>query len=71
MFTKPPATKGVFMTTAQLPDGAEGEMEASGKKIILIDSINLAEYIVDYGIGVAELANSSVKRADSYFGVEL
>jgi restriction endonuclease Mrr len=39
------------------------------KKIVLIDGEQLAQYMIDYGIGVAEVATYTVKKADlDYFG---
>lgn len=38
------------------------------KKIVLIDGVQLAQLMIDYGIGVAEVANYTVKRVDlDYF----
>jgi len=38
------------------------------KKIVLIDGEELAQLMIDHGIGVAEVANYAVKKVDAdYF----
>ena len=41
------------------------------KKIILIDGEQLAQLMIEHGVGVAEIANYAVKRIDQdYFSEE-
>ena len=43
-------------------------MKGIEKKIVLIDGEELAQLMIDHGIGVAEVANYAVKKVDAdYF----
>ncbi len=65
------ARKGVFITTSQFSAEARDYVGKIEKKIILIDGPQLAELIIEYGVGVAELTSYSVKRLDlDYFEEE-
>lgn len=63
------ATKGVFITCGGFTSGA---VEAAGKahhRIVLIDGDQLAEYMIDNGVGVADYKAYRVKKLDNdYFG---
>ena len=63
------ATKGVFITCGGFTSGAK---EAAGKahfRIVLIDGDQLADYMIDNGVGVADYKAYTVKKLDSdYFG---
>ena len=63
------ATKGIFITTTQFTK--EADAYAAGlrnTKIVLVDGEDLAELMIDHGIGVAIAATYEVKRLDSdYF----
>ena len=62
------ATKGVFITTSDFSDEARKHAEALGKRIVLIDGGKLAQYLIDYGIGVTEQVRYSIKKMDlDYF----
>ncbi len=62
------ATKGVFITCGGFTSGA---IEAAAKahfRIVLIDGDQLAEYMIDHGVGVTNYKTYIVKRLDSdYF----
>jgi restriction system protein len=62
------ARKGVFITTSSFSREAEkyvGNIEA---KVILIDGKRLAEFMIDYGVGVRTEATYELKRIDAdYF----
>lgn len=63
------ARKGVLITTSAFSKDAQNYVERIEKKIVLIDGEQLAQFMIDYGIGVAEVATYSVKKADlDYFG---
>jgi restriction system protein len=62
------ARKGVLITTSRFTHDAREYVEKIEKKIVLIDGEQLAELMIDYGIGVAEVTSYSVKRLDTdYF----
>jgi len=62
------ARKGVFITTSQFSQEAKGYVNNIEKKIVLIDGEQLAQYMLDYGIGVSEIAIYVVKQIDlDYF----
>jgi restriction system protein len=63
------ARKGVLITTSTFSKDAKDYVDRIEKKIVLIDGEQLAQYMIDYGIGVAEVATYTVKKADlDYFG---
>lgn len=65
------ARKGVFITTSQFSEEARKYVEGLEMKIVLIDGEELAQLMIDHGIGVTELATYVVKKIDSdYFGEE-
>ncbi|MDX2042664.1 MAG: restriction endonuclease [Acidobacteriota bacterium] len=65
------ARKGIFITTSSFTREAREYVSAIDSKIILIGGEMLAELMIDYGIGVTEVAAYIVKRTDSdYFGQE-
>jgi restriction system protein len=65
------ARKGIFITTSSFTREAREFVSAIDSKIILIGGDMLSDLMIDYGIGVTEVAVYIVKRADSdYFGQE-
>jgi restriction system protein len=65
------ASKGVMITTSHYTKDAQAYVEKIEKKIVLIDGPRLAELMMDFGIGVTEVASYSIKRLDSdYFEVD-
>jgi restriction system protein len=63
------ARKGVLITTSSFSRDARDYIDRIEKKIVLIDGEQLAQFMIDYGIGVAEVATYTVKKADlDYFG---
>lgn len=65
------ARKGIFITTSSFTKEAREFVSAIDSKIILIGGDLLANFMIDYGIGVTEVAAYVVKRIDSdYFGQE-
>lgn len=63
------ARKGVFITTSRFSKDAEHYVKQIEKRIVLIDGEQLAQYMLDFGIGVTEVASYKVQRIDlDYFG---
>jgi len=62
------ARKGIFITTSRFCDTAKEFAGNIDSKTILIDGQQLAQYMIDFGVGVATDAVYEVKRLDSdYF----
>jgi restriction system protein len=64
------ATKGVFLTTGNFSKEAEEYTRMIGPNIVLIDGAQLAEYMIDFGLGVATTGTYEIKRVDSDFFTE-
>jgi restriction system protein len=65
------ASRGVFITTSQFSTDALDFVERIGKKIILIDGEQLAELMIDFGVGVTTKATYVVYEVDeNYFDNE-
>jgi len=65
------ARKGVFMTTSNYSVEARDYVSHIDPKVVLIDGSELAELMIDYGLGVTSTATYELKRVDSdYFGEE-
>jgi len=65
------ANKGVFITTSQFSQEAQNYVNTISQKIVLIDGEQLAQLMIDHGVGVTEVAIYLVKRVDSdYFSEE-
>jgi restriction system protein len=65
------ARKGVLITTSHFSPDAQEFVNRLEKKIVLIDGDQLAEYMIDHGIGVAEVDRYIVHKIDSdYFTSE-
>ena len=65
------AKKGVFITTSSFSKEAREFVSAIDSKVVLIDGEDLADHMIDHGIGVAEVGSYVLKRLDSdYFTQE-
>jgi len=65
------ARKGILITTSQFSQEAKDYVTRIEKKIVLIDGEQLAQLMIDFGVGVAEKAVYTVKRIDEdYFSGE-
>jgi restriction system protein len=65
------ANKGVFITTSQFTREARDYVTRIGRKVVLIDGEQLAQFMIDYGVGVTTVETYTVKRVDSdYFSGE-
>jgi restriction system protein len=63
------ATKGVFITCGGFTSGATEAAAKAHHRIVLIDGDQLADYMIDNGVGVADYKTYTVKKLDSdYFG---
>lgn len=65
------ARKGVFITTSAFTGEAQHYVTQIEKRIVLVDGEQLAQLMIDHGVGVADVATYHVKRIDSdYFDGE-
>jgi len=65
------ARKGVLITTGKFSQDARDFVNRIEKKIVLIDGEELAQFMIDHGIGVSEVATYTVRKADlDYFEEE-
>ncbi len=65
------AKKGIFITTSTFTKEARDYAPKNETKIVLIDGNELAEYMIDFNIGVSVLNTYEIKQVDSdYFGDE-
>lgn len=62
------AKKGVFITTGSFSSEAVAYVEHIDPKVVLIDGRRLAEFMIDFEVGIATIRTYHVKRVDSdYF----
>ena len=62
------ASKGVFVTTSSFTQGARESVSKATSKIVLIDGIALAQYMIEFNVGVSTRKIYEVKRVDTdYF----
>ena len=62
------ANKGVIITTSRFTEDALAYVDRVGMRIIPIDGPQLALLMIDFGIGVTEMASYTLKRLDTdYF----
>lgn len=62
------ANKGVMISTSSFTADAVAYVRQISKKIVLIDGRQLADYMIQYGVGVGVEARYDVKRIDTdYF----
>jgi restriction system protein len=65
------ARKGVMIATSQFSQEAKEYVDRLDMKIVLIDGEQLAQFMIEHGIGVAEVATYVVKKVDlDYFDEE-
>jgi restriction system protein len=65
------ARKGVFITTGAFSGEARDYVSHIDPRVVLIDGRELAEYMIDFNLGVTPKETYEVKRIDSdYFGEE-
>lgn len=62
------ARKGIFITTASFSGEARAYVNNIDFKVVLIDGKRLAEFMIDYDIGLTNVLTYQLKRVDSdYF----
>jgi len=65
------AKKGIFITTSSFTKEAESYTPKNETKIVLIDGSALAQYMIDYNLGVSVQNTYEIKKIDSdYFEEE-
>lgn len=64
------ARKGVFITTSSFTRDAEDYVSRVDNKIVLIEGEQLAELMMDFGVGVTPQAVYEIKRVDSDYFTE-
>jgi restriction system protein len=65
------AKKGIFITTSNYSKEAKEYASRIDSKIVLIDGEQLAQFMIDCGMGVSSVATYEIKRIDSdYFEEE-
>lgn len=64
------ASKGIFITTSKFTKEASTYKPASHIKIVLIDGEQLANYMIDYNIGVSVRQTFDIKGIDRDFFIE-
>ncbi len=63
------ATRGVFITSSDFTEKARQYVKALQTKIVLINGQELADLMIEYGVGVIDEQTYRVKRVDpEYFG---
>jgi restriction system protein len=65
------AKKGIFITTSSFTKEAKDYIPRNETKIVLIDGSALAQYMIDYNLGVSVQNTYEIKKIDSdYFEEE-
>lgn len=65
--SKKKASKGIFITTSNFTKDALTSVKEYSSRIILIDGSQLAEYMIDHGVGVSVESIYEIKKIDSDF----
>ena len=61
------AKKGIFITTSVFSKTAIEYASGLESKVVLIDGVQLADFMFEYGVGVATVNNYAIKRIDTDF----
>ncbi|MHA1921311.1 MAG: restriction endonuclease, partial [Promethearchaeota archaeon] len=61
---------GIFITTSTFSESARKYVKNLESKVILIDGEELAQYMIDFDVGVSKLATYEVKKIDSDYFTE-
>ncbi|HLX56438.1 MAG TPA: restriction endonuclease [Ktedonobacteraceae bacterium] len=62
------ARKGVFITTSGFSDKAREFARSIDSRIVLIDGKQLAQYMIDFNVGVSRVSTYEIKKVDTdYF----
>jgi len=65
--SKQKATKGIFITTSAFTKDARASLREYTSRIVLIDGTQLADYMIDYSVGVSVMDVFELKKIDSDF----
>jgi restriction system protein len=65
--SKKKASKGIFITTSTFSKDALASVKDYSAKIVLIDGFQLAQFMIDYGVGVSVDQIYELKKMDSDF----
>lgn len=65
--SKKKAGKGIFITTSSFTKDALASVKEYSSRIILIDGETLANYMIDYSVGVSVASVYEIKKIDSDF----
>lgn len=61
------ATKGIFITTSIFTKDALASVKDYSSRIVLIDGMRLAGYMIDHDVGVSIMSTYDIKKVDSDF----
>jgi restriction system protein len=61
------AKKGIFITTSQFTTDAQNYVKNIDVKVVLIDGSDLANLMIDYGVGVSKKSYYEIKTIDTDF----
>ena len=64
------ATKGIFITTSRFTRETVDYVRTIGHKVILIDGDRLAQFMIDYDVGVSKVSSYDVKKIDADYFTE-
>ena len=65
--SKKKATRGILITTSGFTKDALASLKDYSSRIVLIDGAQLADYMIDYGVGVSVTDVFELKKIDSDF----
>jgi restriction system protein len=65
--SKKKASKGIFITTSTFSKEALASVKDYPAKIVLLDGVQLAHFMIDYGVGVSVVENYEIKKIDFDF----
>ncbi len=65
------ASKGIFITTSSFTKNAKEYVKTIREKVILIDGAELAEYMIEYNVGVTAYDTYTIKQVDSDYFAEV
>lgn len=64
------AHKGIFITTSTFTQAATSIASRVGNRIVLLNGLQLAHLMIDYGVGVATETTYEIKRIDTDYFIE-
>jgi restriction system protein len=65
--SKRKAARGIFITTSTFTKDALASVREYSSRIVLIDGIQLAGYMIDSGVGVSTTSTYEIKKIGSDF----